>query len=125
MPDEWESIRARLGKLGLGSRREQEIVRELSEHLGDHAAALEARGVEEDAAVRQALDSAVNWPELRRQIVLAETEEATMNFRTKAVWLPALWRADPEQWTVGADADFRSRAALALVRFHQRHVRLT
>jgi hypothetical protein len=90
MQDNRKYLRERLGKLGVATHREKEIVRELSEHLADHAAALEAQGVEADAAVRQALDSVVDWPELRRQIVLAETEKATMNFRTKAVWLPAL-----------------------------------
>ena len=43
-----------------------------------------------DAAAREALDSVSNWPELRAEIVSAETEEAIMNHRTKALWLPAL-----------------------------------
>jgi hypothetical protein len=90
MPDNQELIKARLGKLGLGSRREQEILRELSEHLADHTAALEARGRGPDAASREALDSVSNWPEFRNEILSAETEEANMNYRTKALWLPAL-----------------------------------
>ncbi len=85
-----ELISARLGRLGLGPRREEEIVRELSEHLADHAAALEARGVAGDVAAREALDSVSNWPELREEILCAETEEANMNYRTKVLWLPAL-----------------------------------
>ena len=83
-------IRERLGKLGLGPRREEEILRELSEHLADHAEALEARGVARDAAAREALDSVSNWPELRKEILSAETEETIMNYRTKVLWLPAL-----------------------------------
>jgi hypothetical protein len=90
MPYDQELIRARLGKLGLGVRREEEIVRELSEHLADHAAALEARGMAGEAAACQALASVPNWPELRREILAAETEETIMNYRTKALWLPAL-----------------------------------
>jgi hypothetical protein len=90
MPDNQELIKARLGKLGLGTRREEEILRELSEHLADHAATLEARGVARDAAAREALDSVSNWLELRKEILSAETEEANMNYRTKALWLPAL-----------------------------------
>ena len=90
MTDELELIKARLGTLGLGTCREEEILRELSEHLADHAAALEARGVVPDDAAREALDTVSNWPELRNEILSAETEEANMNYRTKALWLPAL-----------------------------------
>ncbi len=91
MPDNQGLIRERLGKLGLETRREEEILRELSEHLADHAAALEARGVTRDAAAREALDSVSNWPVFREEILSAETEEAIMNYRTKALWLPALF----------------------------------
>jgi len=45
-----ELINKRLGKLGLRPQREEEIFRELGEHLADHAAALEARGLTSDAA---------------------------------------------------------------------------
>jgi hypothetical protein len=90
MKAEQELIKERLAKLGLGTRREEEIVRELSEHLADHATALEARGVASGAAAREALKSVSNWPEFRREIYRAETEEANMNYRTKVLWLPAL-----------------------------------
>ncbi len=90
MPDNQKYLRQRLGNLGLGSHREEEIIREIGEHLDDHAAALEARGVTTDAADREALDSVSNWPELRKEILSAEIEEAIMNYRTKALWLPAL-----------------------------------
>jgi hypothetical protein len=90
MPDNRELIKARLGKLGLGARREEEILRELSEHLADHAAALEASGVAPDAAAREALDTVSNWPEFRNEIQSAETGETNMNYRTKVLWLPAL-----------------------------------
>jgi hypothetical protein len=43
-----------------------------------------------DDAAREALDTVSNWLELRREILSAETEEANMNYRTKALWLPAL-----------------------------------
>jgi hypothetical protein len=90
MPDNQGLIRERLGKLWLETRREEEILLELADHLDDHAAALEARGVARDAAAREALDSVSNWPEFREEILAAETEEAIMNYRTKALWLPAL-----------------------------------
>ena len=90
MKAEQELIKKRLGKLGLGTRREEEIVRELCEHLADHATALEARGVASDAAAREAIESVSNWPEFRREIYRAETEEVNMNYRTRVIWLPAL-----------------------------------
>jgi hypothetical protein len=90
MPDNSTYLRERLGRLGIETRREDEIVRELGEHLEDHAAALEARGVTSGAAAREALDSVSDWPGLRHEIVSAETEETIMNYRTKVLWLPAL-----------------------------------
>ena len=90
MPDYQELVKARLGKLGLGTRREEEIVRELGEHLEDHAAALETSGVTRHEAVEEALKDVSNWGEFRAEILSAETEETNMNYRTKALWLPAL-----------------------------------
>jgi len=85
-----ELIERHLGELRLPARREEEILRELGDHVEDHAAALEARGVSQEAAAREALDSVSNWAELCHEIVLAETEEGNMNYRTKVFWLPAL-----------------------------------
>jgi hypothetical protein len=90
MADHQELIKEHLGKLGLGTRREEEILRELGEHLQDHVAALEAGGMAGEEAAREALDSVSNWPELRNEILAAETEEENMNYRTKVMWLPAL-----------------------------------
>jgi hypothetical protein len=91
MADKQRLIRKRLGKLGLGTRREEEILHELGDHVEDHAAALEARGVAREAATREALNSVSDWPELRKQILEAENEEGTVNYRTKVLWLPALF----------------------------------
>jgi hypothetical protein len=90
MRDEQELIKARLGKLGLAPHREEEILRELGEHLADHAAALESKGAAKDAAIRQALDSVSNWDEFRKGILSAETANGGMNYLTKVFWLPAL-----------------------------------
>ena len=90
MKDKQELIRARLGKLGLEPRREEEILRELGDHLEDHAAGLEADGMAGEAAACKALDSVSNWPDFRNEILAAETEERNMNYRTKVLWLPAL-----------------------------------
>jgi hypothetical protein len=91
MPGNLGLIRERLGKLGLEARREEEILRELGEHLQDHIAALESGGMRRDAAAQEALNSVSNWPEFRKQILEAENEEGTMNYRTKVLWLPALF----------------------------------
>jgi hypothetical protein len=94
MPNHQGLIKARLGKLALGARREEEILRELGDHLEDHAGALEARGMTSDAAAREALRGVEDWSNFRDEICRAENEETTMNFqvtyRTKALWLPAL-----------------------------------
>ncbi len=90
MPDNRELLKMRLGELGLAPRREDEILRELGEHLEDQAAALEARGVAKDTAAREVLDSVSNWLKLREEILAAEAEEAIMNYRTKVFWLPAM-----------------------------------
>lgn len=91
MPDNPMYLREHLGKLGLGPRREEEILRELSQHMADHAEALEARGAAKDAAALEACHSVSNWPALRNEIVSAETGETIMNYRTKVLWLPALF----------------------------------
>jgi hypothetical protein len=85
-----ELIKKNLGDLGLAPQREEEIRRELGDHLEDHGAALEARGVAPDGALLQALDCVSDWRALRHEIRSAEAEEQTMNYRTKVFWLPAL-----------------------------------
>ena len=90
MPDKQNLLKERLGKLGLAPQREEEIVRELGEHLEDHAAALEARGMTRDQAAQEVLDAVPDWTELGNDVVLAEREETIMNYRTRVLWLPAL-----------------------------------
>jgi hypothetical protein len=90
MLDKQKLLKTRLDKLGLSPRREEEIVRELGEHLEDHAAALEACGMTSEEAAHQALDVVPDWTRLGNEILSAEMEEAIMNHRTKVFWLPAL-----------------------------------
>jgi len=89
MPDNRELLKKCLGELGLAPRREEEILRELGDHLEDHATALETRGVARVEAVEEALKAVSDWPGLRRDIALVENEETIMNYRTKVLWLPA------------------------------------
>jgi hypothetical protein len=90
MPDNRVLLKESLGELGLAPQREEEILRELGDHVEDHAAALEARGVSQEAAAREALDSVSDWLDLRQEILRAETEEGNMNYRTKVFWLPSM-----------------------------------
>jgi hypothetical protein len=95
MPDNYQLIRERLGEIGASPRREQEIIRELGEHLDDLAEALMAGGAERIDVQRDVAGAVTDWPALRDAIRLAETEEAGMNYhlnhRSKALWLPALF----------------------------------
>ncbi len=61
MPDTRVALKNRLGELGLAPQREEEILRELSDHLADHAAALETGGMAGGAAFRQALNDVPDW----------------------------------------------------------------
>ncbi|MGA3325721.1 MAG: permease prefix domain 1-containing protein [Terriglobia bacterium] len=94
MPDTRGLLKKCLGELGLAPHREEEILRELADHLEDHATALEARGITDEQAFQEALSGVGDWPKFREEIHRAETEEATMNYqvtyRTKVLWLPAL-----------------------------------
>jgi len=90
MPANRDLLGERLGALGLAPHREEEILRELGDHLEDQAATLEAGGMASDAALRRALNDVSDWPAVRREIVSAELGEEYMNYRTKALWLPAL-----------------------------------
>jgi hypothetical protein len=94
MPDHRALLKNCLGELGLAPQREREILRELGDHLEDRADALGERGIANEEAFLEALGGVVDWPELRKEIVRAETAEATMNYqvtyRTKVLWLPAL-----------------------------------
>jgi hypothetical protein len=89
MPDERKPIQERLGKLDVEPCRQEEIERELGEHLADLASALEARGVTREAAAKASLESVSDWRQLGKDISAAEMEE-TMNHRTRALWLPAV-----------------------------------
>jgi hypothetical protein len=94
MPDNRDLLKERLGEMELVPGRREEILRELGDHLEDHAAALQAGGLAPADAVQKALDSVSDWPAFRDEILAAEHEEATMNYqvthRVRALWLPAL-----------------------------------
>jgi hypothetical protein len=94
MPDTRGLLKKCLGELGLAPQREEEILRELGDHLEDHTTTLEAGGITSEEAFQEALMGVEDWPKFRQEILRAEIEEATMNYqmtyRTKVLWLPAL-----------------------------------
>lgn len=88
MSDLREAVRRRLGLQCADARRTEEIVAELTDHLGDLVEEWLRRGATAEEATRHALNSIPDWDELRLKIQRAEQEEDIMNDRVKAVWLP-------------------------------------
>jgi hypothetical protein len=79
MRDWRETLRERLGSLGLDPERESEILEELASHFEDCSAP--------DAL---ALLERSDWRELRHEIRRVELEEVPMTQRTRSLWLPGL-----------------------------------
>jgi hypothetical protein len=94
MPDNRALLKNCLGELGLTPQREEEILREVGDHVEDHTTALEAGGIANEEAFQKAVGSVEDWPKFREEIYRAETAEATMNYqmtyRSRVFWLPAL-----------------------------------
>ena len=89
MRDWRELVRRRLGPLGLYAGREEEIIRELADHLEEswHGRRGSGPATEEDQS--RALDT-VDWVVARREIRRAELEEGLMHYRNRSLWLPGL-----------------------------------
>jgi hypothetical protein len=82
-------VRERLGALGIGAEREEEVVAELAGHFEDaYEGCLESSATPEMASAR-AFGEVSNWSRLSREIRRA-TEEDPMNARTKHLWLPGM-----------------------------------
>lgn len=82
MRDWAETLRERLGALGLDPERESEILEELANHFEDC--------FDNDERTARALFERSDWKELRHEIRRAELEEVPMNQRTRSIWLPGL-----------------------------------
>ena len=80
-------VRERLGAMGIGAEREDEIVAELGAHLEDCVSAAVRNGRAESDAVDMALEEVPDWVALNREIAEAKKEEP-MNERTRTLWLP-------------------------------------
>ena len=75
MPDWKKELTRRLDGLGLDPTREAEIIEELSQHLEDHYAESQARGISRDESIRAALIELSDNAVLARE--LARTERRT------------------------------------------------
>ena len=83
-------VRLRLGALGLGAAREEEIRAELAEHLEDaYQDALQC-GLSPEAAIACAHEQVLDWKCLARKIRRAGQEEDAMSHTTKTLWLPGM-----------------------------------
>jgi hypothetical protein len=90
MPSWREIIRPKLAPLGLDTKREEDIITELADHLEDLYAESVCQGKSEADAVRFVLSTVADWDELRREIQLADCKEVIMNYRLKALWFPGV-----------------------------------
>ncbi len=90
MPDWSDLVRQKLGPLGLGPQRVQEIVAELANHLEDFYEGLRHDGLSDEEAIARVMARVQITSELARQVEQAECEEGEMNQRTKTVWLPGM-----------------------------------
>ena len=72
MPDWKQYVRERLGSLGVGGAREQEIVEEIAQQLEQVYADALARGAGEAGAQQSAAATIPDWAGLAREIRLAE-----------------------------------------------------
>jgi hypothetical protein len=89
VPDFPQYVRERLGALGIGAEREEEVVAELAGHFEDAYEGCLERSATPASAFACAFGEVSNWSRLCREIRRA-TEEDPMNERTKNLWLPGL-----------------------------------
>jgi hypothetical protein len=90
MPDWKKLVRKRLSKLGLPSGTTEQVIAELSLHLEETYQHAVSNGLTERAAIKVALQEVEDWHVLVTEIKRARTEESSMNYRTRSLWLPAL-----------------------------------
>lgn len=90
MLDWSEMVRLRLGALGLGAEREEEIRAELAEHLEDAYQEALRRGLSPEAAAACAYEQVPDWQCLARKIRRAGQEEDAMSHTAKTLWVPGM-----------------------------------
>jgi hypothetical protein len=84
-----QHVRERLGALGIGAEREEEVVAELAGHFEDAYEGSLERSATPEVAFACAFSEVDNWSWLSGEIRGA-VQEDPMNERTKSLWLPGL-----------------------------------
>ncbi len=89
MPKWNQLVRERLGTLGIGAEREEEVVAELAAHFEDAYDDRLERSATPEQALASAFSEVKNWARLSRDIFRADQEDP-MNERTRNLWLPGM-----------------------------------
>jgi len=89
MRDWRKYVRERLAEAGERDDADEQVVRELSDHLDDVYTELRASGLTQAQALRRTSRQVGNWLELRRGIQ-AVRQEGEMQEHVKQFWLPSL-----------------------------------
>ncbi len=88
--NDWQLyVRERIGTLGIGAEREEEVVAELAGHFEDAYEGFLERSGAPQHAFTCAFFEVTNWSRLRREIRRVKQEDP-MNERTKNLWLPGM-----------------------------------
>jgi hypothetical protein len=83
-------VNERIGEIReLDARERERLVSELAAHLEDAFEARMAEGLPDEEAMRQTLESAANWRELRRGVRRAKAANR-FNDRSRQIWMPSL-----------------------------------
>lgn len=90
MPDWKRIVRERLQSSQMNVADPDSVVSELAAHLEETCEHARSIGLTDRAAIDSALQEVTDWQVLAKQIRRAKSEEAFVNHRTKALWLPAL-----------------------------------
>jgi hypothetical protein len=90
MHDWNELVRMKLADLKMKPEEKEEVIEELAAHLEETFETLQATGMSEQKAIRQALSEVPDWKVLTKKIYLAKRKGLQMNNRVKRFWLPGL-----------------------------------
>ncbi len=88
MQDWKQLVRDRLKPTGLNLS--EPVISELTAHLEETYELAASEGVAEPEAFQRALQEIPDWRVLAQDIDRATSKEASMNHRTKSLWIPAL-----------------------------------
>ncbi len=90
MPDWKRLVDERLPVRDINCTMRSDVISELATHLEESYEHAPRQGVNERAAIDDALEEAGDWRVLAVKIRRAKLKEAPVNKRTKAFWLPAV-----------------------------------